>query len=79
MTATERTDQGDQFVMPGFETTAQSREASIKVQMTDALEKREAAIRMKDWHCAELLLAEHRRLEAMRDERQVDLFNPEGG
>ncbi len=69
------TDQGDQLVIPGFETTAASRAESIKVQMTETLEKRAAAIRTKDWDCAQLLLDEYRRLEAML-ERQDDLFNP---
>ena len=71
MSETETTDQGDQFVMPGFETTPDSRAESIMVQMTATLEKRDAAIRMKDWHCAELLLGEHRRLEAMLDQQDA--------
>ncbi len=71
MSETETTDQGDQFVMPGLETTPASRAASITVQMTATVEKREAALRMKDWHCAELLLDEHRRLAAMLNQQDA--------
>ncbi len=71
MSKIETTDQGDQFVIPGLETTPDSRAESIKVQMTATLGKRDAALRMKDWHCAELLLDEHRRLAAMLNQQDA--------
>ena len=74
MTEIERTDQDDQLVIPEFETTTASRDESITVQMAETLEKRGAAIRMKDWDCAEKLLEEYRRLDGVLD-RQDDLFN----
>ena len=68
----ERTEAGDQFVAPGFETTDAERVASVRRLIADALTKARAGDKIGDEDFADAMRAEAERLARLLDHMARD-------
>lgn len=84
---TERTEAGDQFVAPGFETTFRERVASVQKLMGEARAKMQAATKLRDHGFATQMRNELERLRGVlagverdaRRETRADFLGRQGG